>query len=182
MIRNLIVILLLVATISCTDKKNDAKIQKIDSLITIVDSLNNALLRVNIDSINQIFNNTSDAISIFRKTNSNCCRAKILQNMEYASTINKSCGKYIGKYTSFQKELSYSSHQLQNLRKDTENKQLNDSIFYEYYSVEKSIIQKIHTDFTISKDWVYKQMELYEIAKEDINSIKDTLLSLQKTQ
>ncbi len=54
MIRNLIVILLLVATISCTDKKNDAKIKKIDSLITIVDSLNNALLQVNIDSINQI--------------------------------------------------------------------------------------------------------------------------------
>jgi len=179
MIRNLLIVLLVVSTASCTNKKTEAKIQKIDSLIAISDSLNNELLKVNIDSINQIFNSTSEAISVFRKINSNCCLTKMLQNMEYASSINKGCGKFIGKYKSFQKELSYSNQQLKDLKKDTQNEQLNDSIFNEYFTIEKSILEKLHTDFSQSKEWVYKQMELYEIAKKDMNTIKDTLLTIQ---
>ena len=177
-----VIFLVLVAFISCTDKKTEIKVQKIDSLLEVVDSLNNYLAKINIDSINQIYNNTGEIIEVYRNTTHRFKRNRLIQNMEYASSINKTCRKFISKYSSLQKELSYSKHQLETLKHDVDNSLLTDSLYKKYYTVEKSILDNLDKTFIHDKEWVNEKIELYKLVADDMNQLKDTILSLQKTE
>jgi len=174
----IIIALALLMLVSCTDKKTEQRVQKIDSLLEIIDSLNTNLVKINIDSINQIYSNTSDIIDVYKKAGYKFRQKRLIQNMEYASSINKSCRKFIGKYSSFQKELSYSKHQLQTLKHDVDNQLLTDSLYDNYYSVEKNILEKLDKDFMISEEWMNEKIELYKLVADDMNQLKDTIQSL----
>ncbi len=175
----ILTILLLLTLISCTDKKTEIRVQKIDSLIGVIDSLNINLVKINIDSISHIYDNTNEIIKVYKKTTHRFKRNKLIKNMEYASAINKACRKFLSKYSSFQKELTYSKHQLEALRHDVDEKLLTDSLYNNYYLTEKSILEKLDSDFMQSEEWIDEKIELYKLVSGDMNQLKDTILSLQ---
>ena len=154
--------ILLLIFVGCQSKSNIEKIKKIDSLIIVTEDLNKNILGVNIDSVNIVLSETSVILENLSKADSKYSTKQNLNTISAISNVNRTCKKFIGKYSVFQKELSFSEHQLINLKHDVENNKIADSLFQAYYKQENFVLGKLNADINRSVEWLNNELVVYK--------------------
>ena len=146
---------------SCTTKEIQVKSKQIDSLVGVIDSLNKHLLLADIDSVNRIISVSEKLWYEFLATGFKGLDDQDKLKLSRLVNITKQCNKFIDKYETFQKELSFTEHQLTTLQYDLENKAITDSLFSVYYQDESSILSNLKREIFISINSLDKNFEYY---------------------
>ncbi len=168
--------------ICCNSPKNQEELNHIDSLISVVDSLHNELIVLNIDTINFQIDETSESLKVLRGYAPKTNRADYLKTLDYCGDVNKQLGKFMSKYQHFQKELSLSGEQLKSLRYDAENNLLKDSVLIKYLADEQKILTTLDLNLRANKHKLIEKQEFYKDVREEIMSLTDSIRSLDKNK
>lgn len=156
------VLILCFIFVSCQDENIRIKSAKIDSLLFIVDSLNQQILAVDIDSVNTILSESGELIYKLSKNDALSAEKETVAHISLLVRINRFCGKFTDKYSNFQKELAMSEHQLMTLQQDLEQKSLNDSLYQKYFGEEEAILSKLNLAIVNSIELLQKDISLYQ--------------------
>ncbi|HPB24644.1 MAG TPA: hypothetical protein PLB59_02615 [Bacteroidales bacterium] len=133
----------LLALSSCHNAEKKQQIAKIDSLITIIDSTESNLEKMNIDTVKKKYND-------FKETN----KRVIVHYHEYRNDENwkymcafqevrKAFKVMVNKHKSYQQELKISREQLENLRHDVDKSLLEEKEFKDYFTMESKSVHDL---------------------------------------
>lgn len=170
--------ILLIFLVGCQSKSVQIKSQRIDSLLVIIDSLNKQIVDIDIDSINMILSETNEIVEVLSNTTTPGSVKRLFKSVSSAANINRTCRKFINKYSDFQKELTFTEHQLLNLKHDNEKNEISDSLFQVYYNQEKTILNELINNVNGSVGWLQQQLLLYNFIYNDLISTKDSIMEL----
>ncbi len=173
--------ILLLIFVGCQSKINIEKLEKIDSLIIVAEDLNKKILEVNIDSVNIVLSKTGNILENLSNADSELSTKMNLNTISTISNINRTCKKFIGKYSDFQKELNFSEHQLINLKHDIEISEITDSLFQAYYKQENFVLGKLDADINRSIEWLNNELIVYKsINKTELFKISPKTVPAKK--
>lgn len=173
--RVLSLVFMCIVLVSCQNESIRKKSVRIDSLLVIVDSLNQQILAIDIDSVNTIFSGSGDLIekiSVLDKSG----KEKVGNNeLSSLVSVNRNCGRFIDMYSDFQNELTISEHQLITLQQDLEQKSLSDSLFHRYFGEEDTILSKLSSDIDHSINSLQYNISLYQKVCGELRAIIDSI-------
>lgn len=181
MLRYLYLGLILIILFSCQSKEVQIQSQKIDSLLVTVDSLNQKILNVEIDSIHTILSETKKMIEFLSTSGTPGSAKNVLEKINTATGIKQTCKRFIDKYTYFQKELAFTEHQLLNLQHDVEIGEIGDSLFNKYFNEESSILNDLNNDIQNSFDWLNYEINVFKDFYAEMEEITDSLLRIEES-
>jgi hypothetical protein len=177
---NRVIIIFLLAGLAiltcCQHKDSAEKIKKIDSLITICDSLSNTLASVNNDSAEIVFQKAKASTELFEKKLRNLPESDTVREcLNSSGNIFKGLRKYFKELPSYKKDIDFSHTQLTNLKEDVKNNLLNEEEFSKYYkdeSVALSLLsEKINGRISTTKN----ELSLYKRICFTVNYLVDSL-------
>lgn len=166
--------------IGCNDAKYQQELNDIDSLITVVDSLHQKLIGLNIDTINILIDETEGSLSVLRAYTPDKNKQEYLTKISYCGSVNKQLGRFIGSYSHYQKELTMSGEQLKSLRFDVENNLLKDTMVQKYLNDEQRILSSLGLKFENSINNMNEKKQFYMEIRESILTYTDSIKTIQQ--
>jgi hypothetical protein len=161
-LRFLPIALLFVFLISCSGKKTEKQLTKIDSLEKIMASLNEELMEINKDTIenrHRIFKRTNDTIAKHIKELRNDESWKYICAYQY---VNEPFESMAMKYYQYKSEVDSSLKQLSDLKHDVKAKLLSNKEFDTFFQNEsnsvKAVSEKVKEEIEMTED----QMKNYD--------------------
>lgn len=159
------------------NKETKVKLEKIDSLLTQVDSLNLELNKVKIDSLKEVYSIVRSNILFFKTKNINFPENKNLMK-DYGSygLVGKNLKRLLGSYNLMKENVEYSQKQLKNLRHDIKNKILvNSDSINKYINDEAKAITDIKAELSPKVQLLNKQLPFYNKIHKSVEDFKKSL-------
>jgi len=170
----LILAFVLLALSSCHNAEKKQQIAKIDSLITIIDSTESNLEKMNIDTVRKKY-------SAFRETNQRVIahyqEYRNEENWKYMCAfqeVRKAFKVMVNKHKSYEQELKISREQLENLKHDVDESLLEEKEFKDYFAMESKSVHDL--TFQINRQ-VNQVLQQYA----NFDSVHPYLLKLLET-
>jgi hypothetical protein len=161
--------------VSCQSESIRINSARIDSLLVIVDSLNQQMLSIDIDSVNTILSGCGELIEKMSMRDKVGAEKVEMDDISSLAGIKKSISRFVDKYPGFQKELAITEHQLITLQQDLVQKNLNDSLFQKYLGEEDAILSKLSKDIDNNIDWLQQKLFLYQKVYDKLKFRNDSI-------
>ncbi|MCF8374022.1 MAG: hypothetical protein K9H64_20540 [Bacteroidales bacterium] len=175
------IVFLCIVLVSCQTESTRIKSVRIDSLLVIVDSLNQQILKIDIDSVNAIFSGSGELIEKFSALEKLNNEKEEVPKIASLVAVNRNCGRFVDMYSDFQNELTISEHQLITLQQDLEQKNLSDSLFQKYFEEEDTILSKLSKDIDHSINTLQYNISLYQKVCDELRGIMDSIVPAHNT-
>ena len=176
--RIVIIVLVSVAFFySCMNKETKVKIDKIDSLLTQVDSLNLELKKVKIDSLKLVYSVTKKNIDFFRSTKFDMPEDKsFMKDFGAYGLVDKNLKRLLKNYKKMSEEIEYSQNQLINLRHDIKKELLtNHDTINRYILDEETALNDIRLKLLPKIKLLNRQLNLYNKVHKSVEDFKKSL-------
>lgn len=160
---------------SCKPSITEQRLQKIDSLIVIVDSCELALKKIEYNKVVEYHNNAEAQLDFISKHYLDTIPAELGMFLSDYRADRKSLGRLKKSYDDQLNEINYSKEQLTDLRGVVEQKKLTDEEYTEFFSMENESVFMLKKMVENMKYWYATSKEHYEKANPRVESIVDSL-------
>jgi hypothetical protein len=156
------ILLLLLFFISCSNKKVEMQILKIDSLARVIDSVDQKLKQINRDTIvnrYHAYQITIDTVSKHFKEVRNDVSWKYICAFQ---EVRKPFKTMAFNYELFRAEIDSSIKQLNNLKHDVKEKLLSDKEFETFFQNERNSVNAVYFKVSKNVESVTRQMKNFD--------------------
>ena len=160
---------------SCMNKETRAKIDKIDNLLTQVDSLSYELEKVKIDSLRAVYSVTKINIEFFKNTNFDMPDDKVFINDFGAyGLVSKNLKRLLGSYNKMNTDVEFSKKQLISLRHDIKKELItNTDTINRYIIDEEAAVNNIKVNLLPKIKLLNRQLPLYYKVHKSVEKFKE---------
>lgn len=175
MLKYLSLIMSLLLLYSCNSQNNKVAVKQINELQHKTDSLLNIVENMNKDSLEYMYQTTSDKLNFFQNLNTllpNKTHQNIVSSWSY---IFKFFKKQKQKPAKFYYQLNFSKKQLKDLKEDIENGVLSDDKIQKYTNDETKALETTKTEVNTFMIDLKKEKQKFYFLLPQINQIIDSI-------
>lgn len=166
---------LAIAATSCKPSVTEQRLQKIDSLIVVIDSCAGALEKIEYNKVVEYHNNAESQLDFIAKHYLDTMSAELSIFLSDYRADRKSLGRLKKSYDDQLNEIEYSKKQLNDLRSVVEQKKLTDEEYAEFYGMENESVFMAKKMVENMKYWYATSKDHYEKANPRVTAIVDSL-------
>lgn len=171
-------LVVLMSVLACRSSQERIYLSEINDNLNQIDSIQDILKALRVDSIQIVKDDCQEVLNILSNSDFQNNKSRILQQIDYAGDIYKSCKKFLPKYQHFQKEFSISGQQLESLKHDIEHGLIADSLATQYIENESYIISSLYEKFKLELKIISDSKKLYSLEKDKMHHLCDSIQSL----
>ncbi len=162
---------------SCVNKETRIKIDKIDSLLTQIDSLSLQLEQVKIDSLQLVYSVVKSNIEFFQNNSFELPDDKnFMRDFGSYGLVGKNLKRLLGSYSKMNTDVEYSKTQLINLRHDIKKELIISSDTINRYIIdEAAAVNDIKVNLLPKIQLLNKQLPLYHRTHNSVENFKNKL-------
>ncbi|MBE9468946.1 MAG: hypothetical protein IMY72_11605 [Bacteroidetes bacterium] len=162
---------------SCMNKETKVKVDKIDGLLTQVDSINLELKKVKIDSLKLVYSITKLNTDFFKNTNFDMPEDKsFLKDFGAYGLVDKNLKRLLKNYKKMDADIEYSSNQLVSLKYDIKKELLTDNdTINRYIFDEEAALNDIRLNLLPKIKLLNRQLNLYNKVHKSVEDFKKSL-------
>ena len=153
--------------ISCGRKNNSDQLQKIDSLIVVLDELEKKIQTIDTAKIGEIYRVCNADLVFIQKNYKDTMDRELAIFLSDYHALKKSSTRLMESIVDQDYEIGYSKNQLKNLKLDLNNDLYNEDLFAEYFNSEQSAIEKMDETIQNTISWYQNAIQMF-----DTNSVK----------
>ena len=146
----------------CNNKKHPKMLSRIDSLNTVIDSIQINLFSVDTLRINNIFTDYSTNLGLIKKYFVDKKEANDWEVMTTYGNIKKPLKSFIRDYPKFKNEISFSRNQLDTLKTDIGNGKLDGVKISDYIKQEAEAINNLKQQVLINVAGAKEKIKLFD--------------------
>jgi len=147
---------------ACKSNKHVKEIKAIDSLYTVVDSIEKTLSVIDTNEIRLTYKTYSDNISLLKKNFHDKKEDSVWSVMTIYGNIKKPLKSFINDFPDFYNEIVFSRQQLDSLKIDINNGTIKDDKIAEYTKTEAESVNNLKLQVEISVKTASDRLKLYD--------------------
>jgi DNA polymerase I-like protein with 3'-5' exonuclease and polymerase domains len=162
--KNLICFLLIasIGFTACKNNKHVKEIKAVDSLYTVIDSIEKTLASIDTNNIRLTYKTYSENINLLKKNFKDKKEDSVWSVMTTYGIIKKPLKSFINDYPDFYSEIEYSRHQLDSLKIDINAGNIKDDKIAEYTKTESEAVYNLKQQVEISVSTAKERLKLYD--------------------
>lgn len=169
---------MLISMLACRTSQERIYLSEINDNLNQIDRIQDILKAFRVDSVQIVQDDCQKVGDILSNSDIRSNKTRILQQIDYAGDIYKSCKKFLPKYQHFQKEFSISGQQLESLKHDIEHGLIADSLASQYLDNESYIISSLYEKLKVELKIISDSKKLYSLEKDKMHHLCDSIQSL----
>jgi DNA polymerase I-like protein with 3'-5' exonuclease and polymerase domains len=157
--------LLLIAAIgftACTSNKHVKEIKAVDSLYTVVDSIEKILSGIDTNKIRLTYKEYSENISLLKSNFKDKKEDSVWSVMTTYGIIKKPLKSFINDFPGFYSEIEFSRHQLDSLKIDINSDNIKADKITEYTKTEAEAVYSLRQQVEISVNTTRERLKLFD--------------------
>jgi DNA polymerase I-like protein with 3'-5' exonuclease and polymerase domains len=157
--------LLLIAAIgftACTSNKHVKEIKAVDSLYTVVDSIEKILSGIDTNKIRLTYKEYSENISLLKSNFKDKKEDSVWSVMTTYGIIKKPLKSFINDFPGFYSEIEFSRHQLDSLKIDINSDNIKADKIAEYTKTEAEAVYSLRQQVEISVNTTRERLKLFD--------------------
>jgi len=156
---------LLIASIgftACKSNKHVKEIKAVDSLYTVIDSIEKTLAGIDTTQIRKTYKTYLDNIGLLKKNFKDKKEDSVWSVMTTYGIIKKPLKSFISDYPGYYSEIEYSRNQLDSLKIDINSGNIKDDKIAEYTKTEAEAVNSLKQQVEISVNITKDRLKLYD--------------------
>lgn len=175
--KKLLIIILIstVAFMGCGGKKHPKMMAKIDSLYSVIDSIEKKLSSVDTIEVKKVFEEYSENIGMIKENFKDKKEDSVWKVITNYGIIRKPLKNFIKDYPGLYKEIKYSRKQLDSLKADIEKGIIDGSKVKEFTNSEADAIKSLRQVVDISVNGAKGKLKLFDSLNPKVIKVVDKL-------
>ncbi|NTW33933.1 MAG: hypothetical protein HGB12_15180 [Bacteroidetes bacterium] len=166
--------------ISCNNIDHSKEIKKIDSLYTVIDSIEGKIIKADTAKIRTVFNEYLNNIGLIKENFNDKKDDSIWKVITTYGIIRKPIKDFLKKYPDYYDEIKFSRKQLDSLKTDLKNDKIPENKISEYTKTEADAVNSLMQQVTVSTDVVNARLQLFDSLNPKVINVIKKLKKIDK--